>query len=185
MSDNYETSIPIYFNKNNDFIKNLIKEDSIKNNIIEEYILYHLSLFTDGFIILENQQKIGRPRKIKSYSIKGYILFVHDKYISQIQGKIIYTDKSMKGIITILLDNVKKFALNVKATYWIFNILPYKNLISLYEKYGFIKRNKIFNTDNIFTSQIMDMKIDNFDPDDLSNEEYDNRIDFIESNNNL
>ena len=184
--DTYEIGVPIHFDNEDTFIKDLIKENGVvtcRNEFPKEYISKCLSLFTDGFVILGNKSQIGRfSRGRKSaYCVKGFTLFIHDDLI--IQWKVICVDESLRGtgVSTILLDSVKKFALNNRVKYWSFYSLPYEKLIATYLRYGFIGGKKIFNDRGVFKVQFMSMDIDNQDPDHLNDEEYEERIKFIET----
>lgn len=137
---------PIYFtNSNRDYkdFKNIIRfqaNSCCRYAFNRSYILESLDEFTDGFLILGDQlYQTNRGIKGK-YILKGFILFIKRK--NKIMGKILCGHTQFRGMGLILLNEVKKFAIENSISSWEISALNKDKLLKHYENFGFVRYNE-------------------------------------------
>lgn len=140
---------PYFFDKNDKFVKLLIKEQGFnccREELPREHILWCLQNFSYGYAIIGKiiSGKSSRG-KSSSYLLKAYILFLANPISNIIEGRVLCSKECYRqynyGVT--LLDCVKQYGENSGFVRFDIQALPFEKLLKFYTNYGFIRGNNI------------------------------------------
>lgn len=139
---------PYFFNKNDHFIRNLIKElgyGCCRGELPEEHVLWCVENFSHGYAIVDKFV----PEKFE-YFLKAYILFLVNPISNIIEGRILCSNEFYKSEYdSILLDCVKTYGENSGFARFDILAFPSENL-SFYKNLGFSIKECILDTKGNF-----------------------------------
>lgn len=142
---------PYFFDKNDKFIKLLIKEQGFsccREELPREHILWCIQNFSYGYAIV-GKIVSGKSYRSKSsqYLLKAYILFLTNPMSNTIEGRILCSKECYKsenyGVI--LLDCVKTYGERSGFVRFDIQALPFERLLRFYTKFGFVRGETILD----------------------------------------